>query len=101
LTNQPNLLSYFVRIVDLDKLEKVARELENHISILVDYDVIDYQVGDVLTEYVWRIIDQYNNETKPELETVHKLGEKNEVIDLGQVVSKRNRASNKRHPSEG
>lgn len=56
-------------------LEKVARELEEHISILVDYDVIDYQVGDMLTEYVWRIIEKYNEETKTELATVHILGE--------------------------
>ncbi len=76
----------------MSKLEKVARELENHISILVDYDVIDYQVGETLTEYVWRIIDQYNDET-------NKLGEKNEVIDLGQIVSKRNRTSSKSDPS--
>lgn len=60
----------------MDKLEKVARELEEHISVLVDYDVIDYQVGDMLTEYVWRIIEKYNDETKPELATVRKLGEK-------------------------
>lgn len=60
----------------MSKLENVARELEKHISILVDYDVIDYQVGETLTEYVWRIIDEYNDETKPELATVHTLGEK-------------------------
>lgn len=99
--NRPSSVCYCVRIVDLDKLERVARELEDHISVLVDYDVIDYQVGDMLTEYVWRITSKYNDETKLELETVRKLGENNEVIDLGQVVSKRNRASNKKHPSEG
>ncbi len=60
----------------MSKLENVARELENHISILVDYDVIDYQVGETLTEYVWRIISEYNDETQTELATVHTLGEK-------------------------
>lgn len=85
----------------MSKLENVARDLEKHISILVDYDVIDYQVGETLTEYVWRIIDEYNDETKDELATVHKLGENNEVIALGQIVPKRNRTSTKKHPSEG
>ncbi len=83
----------------MSKLEKVARDLEEHISILVDYDVVDYQVGDMLTEYVWRIIDKYNDKTKQELGTVQTLGEKNEVIDLGQVVSERNRTSSKKDPS--
>lgn len=58
----------------MDKLEKVARDLEKHISILVDYDVIDYQVGETLTEYIWRTIGEYNDETQTELATVHTLG---------------------------
>lgn len=60
----------------MNKLEKVARELEKHISILVDYDVINYQVGETLTEYVWKTIDEFNDETQTELATVHTLGEK-------------------------
>lgn len=60
----------------MNKLEKVARELEKHISILVDYDVINYQVGETLTEYVWKTIEESNDETQTELATVHTLGEK-------------------------
>ena len=60
----------------MSNLENVARDLEKHISILVDYDVIDYQVGETLTEYVWRTIGEYNDKTQTELATVHLLGEK-------------------------
>lgn len=83
----------YVRTAGLDKLERVARELEEHISVLVDYDVIDYQVGDMLTEYVWRITNKYNDENQSELATVHNLGERNGSIALGQDRPEHNGSS--------
>lgn len=38
--------------------EEAARKIEEHIQILVDYDVINAQVADTLTEYVWSIIGE-------------------------------------------
>lgn len=72
------------------KLEAIARAVENHISILVDYDVIRAQVGDTLTEYVWAIVTE--NQEEPEtLASVSKIGESNEVHILGPTGLKRDR----------
>jgi len=73
-----------------DKLDKVARDLEAHISVLVDYDLLTAQVGDTLTEYVWRIV-QDNQEESDKMATVTKLGESNEVHILGPTGLKHNR----------
>lgn len=66
----------------MSKLKNVARELEKHISILVDYDVIDYHVGDTLIEHVQRIIEQYNDEEQPTNNVRKKIGKKN--LTLGE-----------------
>jgi hypothetical protein len=38
--------------------EEAARKIEEHLQVLVDYDVLDAQVADTLTEYVWSIIGE-------------------------------------------
>lgn len=38
--------------------DEAARKIEEHIQILVDYDVLNAQVADTLTEYVWSIINE-------------------------------------------
>lgn len=38
--------------------EEAGRNIEAHLQILVDYDVIDVRVADTLTEYVWGIINE-------------------------------------------
>lgn len=37
--------------------EEAGRKIEAHIQMLVDYDVINAQVADTLTEYVWGYIN--------------------------------------------
>ena len=37
--------------------EEAGRKIEAHIQMLVDYDVINAQVADTLTEYVWGFIN--------------------------------------------
>ena len=36
--------------------EEAAREIEEHIRVLADYDVIPFDVAETLTEYVWKIL---------------------------------------------
>jgi hypothetical protein len=36
--------------------EENAREIEEHIRVLADYDVIPFDVAETLTEYVWKIL---------------------------------------------
>jgi hypothetical protein len=81
-----------------EKLELVARKIEEHISILVDYDVIDLQVGDTLSQYVWSIVTDSQEEPES-LATVTKLGESNEVHLLGPVGLKHNWETSKEDPS--
>lgn len=38
--------------------EEAARKIEEHLQVLVDYDVMDAQVADTLTEYIWSIIGE-------------------------------------------
>jgi len=38
--------------------EEAGRQIEAHLQILVDYDVLDVRVADTLTEYVWEIINK-------------------------------------------
>lgn len=38
--------------------EEAGRQIEAHLQILVDYDVIDVRVVETLTEYIWAIIDK-------------------------------------------
>lgn len=38
--------------------EEAGRQIEAHIQILVDYDVLNVQVADTLGEYIWSIIDK-------------------------------------------
>jgi hypothetical protein len=65
-----------------ERLEAIARAIESHISILVDYDLIKAQVGDTLSEYVWAIVNEDQGEPET-LATVSKIGENNEVHLLG------------------
>lgn len=71
--------------------EAIAKKIEEHVAILVDYDVIEAQVGDTLSEYVWAIILGEQAEAEKNLATVTDLGEKNEVHLLGPVGLKRDR----------
>jgi hypothetical protein len=77
--------------MDMNDKEAVARKIEEHIATLVDYDVIEAQVGDTLSEYVWAIILGEQAEAEKKLATVSDLGEKNEVHLLGPVGLKHNR----------
>jgi hypothetical protein len=36
--------------------EEAARYLEEHIEVLVDYGLIDAEVAETLTEYIWKAI---------------------------------------------
>jgi hypothetical protein len=36
--------------------EEAAREIEEHLTILADYDVIPFDVAETLTEYIWKIL---------------------------------------------
>jgi hypothetical protein len=72
-----------------EKLESIAKAIESHIAILVDYDVIEAQVGDTLSEYVWAIVTENQEEPEP-LATVSKIGENNEVHLLGPTGFKPN-----------
>jgi hypothetical protein len=38
--------------------EEAGRQIEAHLQILTDYDVLDVQVADTLTEYIWSIINK-------------------------------------------
>jgi hypothetical protein len=38
--------------------EEAARQIEAHLQILIDYDVLDVRVGETLGEYIWSIIDK-------------------------------------------
>jgi hypothetical protein len=81
-----------------NKLEAIARQIEEHIAILVDYDVIDVQVGDTLSQYVWAIVGDSQEEPES-LATVTKLGDNNEVHLLGPVGLKHNWETSKEDPS--
>jgi hypothetical protein len=72
-----------------DRLESIARQIEEHIAILVDYDVIDVQVGDTLSQYVWSIVTE-SQDTPENLATVSKIGDSNEVHILGPLGLKDN-----------
>lgn len=41
--------------------EEVGRQIEAHIQTLVDYDVLDAQVADTLTEYIWGFINKIDS----------------------------------------
>jgi len=38
--------------------EEAGRKIEEHLQILVDYDVLSVQVADTLTEYIWSVIGE-------------------------------------------
>jgi hypothetical protein len=81
--------------------EAIAQKIEEHISVLVDYDVIGAQVGDTLSEYVWAIILESQNKDEEKLAPVVDLGERNEVHILGPVGLKRNWETSKEDSSRG
>lgn len=37
---------------------EAGRQIEAHLQILVDYDVIEAAVADTLTEYIWSVIGE-------------------------------------------
>jgi hypothetical protein len=41
--------------------EEAGRKIEAHIAMLVDYDVLNAQVADTLTEYIWSFINGIDN----------------------------------------
>ena len=41
--------------------EEAGRQIEAHIQTLVDYDVLDAQVADTLTEYIWGFINKIDS----------------------------------------
>jgi hypothetical protein len=56
---------------------EAARKIEEHIALLVDYDVLDARVADTLTEYVWKIIgevDEVVNVDKDEEQAISLAG---------------------------
>lgn len=55
--------------------ELIASKIEEHVSMLVAYDVIEAQVGDTLSEYVWAIVlgDQNADESSAPLAPVRDL----------------------------
>lgn len=38
--------------------EEAARQIEAHLQILTDYDVLDVRVAETLGEYIWSIINE-------------------------------------------
>lgn len=38
--------------------EEAARQIEKHLQILIDYDVLDVRVAETLGEYIQGIIDE-------------------------------------------
>lgn len=62
--------------------EQAAREIETHLQILVDYDVIEAQVSETLTEYIWVIINQIDLIKEPDqLEDIWKRGTDGNLCD--------------------
>lgn len=58
--------------------EEAARKIEEHLQVLVDYDVLEAQVADTLTEYIWSIIGEIDpiiDVDKSWLHLVHNLEE--------------------------
>ena len=41
--------------------EEAGRKIEAHIQTLVDYDVLDAQVADTLTQYIWEFVNDIDN----------------------------------------
>jgi hypothetical protein len=41
--------------------EEAGRQIEAHLQILIDYDVIDVRVAETLGEYIWTIINKIDN----------------------------------------
>jgi hypothetical protein len=68
-----------------EELNKIASKVEEHISILVDYDVISAQVGDTLAENLWSIITNHAEDvdSKQELAVVRNIGDLDETHLMG------------------
>jgi hypothetical protein len=61
--------------------EEAARKIEEHLQVLVDYDVLNVQVADTLTEYIWSIIGEIDpiiDVDKSWLHLVHNLDSEEE-----------------------
>jgi hypothetical protein len=41
--------------------EEAGRQIEAHLQILIDYDVLDVRVAETLGEYIWGIINKIDN----------------------------------------
>jgi hypothetical protein len=84
----------------LEELDKIANKVEEHISILVDYDVISAQVGDTLAENIWSIITSHAEgvDSKEELAVVRKIGDLNEANLMGPLGLVRDWIASKEDP---
>jgi hypothetical protein len=71
----------------LEELDKIANKVEEHISILVDYDVISAQTGDTLAENLWSIITSHAEDidSKQQLAVVRDIGDLDEVDSMGSL----------------
>lgn len=41
--------------------EEAGRQIEAHLQVLIDYDVLDVRVAETLGEYIWAIINKIDN----------------------------------------
>lgn len=46
--------------------EEAARQIEKHLQILIDYDVLDVRVAETLGEYIQGIIDEIDPNPDPD-----------------------------------
>jgi hypothetical protein len=67
--------------------EEAARYLEEHIQVLVDYDLIDSGVAETLTEYIWKAIGEIDPVVDVDSlnQIWKKFGEEEEGRDHGSV----------------
>lgn len=85
----------------LDELDKIANKVEEHISILVDYDVISAQVGDTLAENIWSIITSHAEDgidSKQQLAVVRDIGDLDEAQLMGPIGLVRDWIASKENP---
>lgn len=83
-----------------EELNKIASKVEEHISILVDYDVISAQVGDTLAENLWSIITNHAEDidSKQQLAVVRDIGDLDEVDSMGSLGLVRDWIASKEDP---
>jgi hypothetical protein len=60
--------------------EEAGRKIEAHIAMLVDYDVLNAQVADTLTEYIWSFINSID--TIVDVDQLEEIWKKDEDGNL-------------------